>query len=735
MLVSAVLCPLAVIGAAPASATVPSVQDVAGTSQLNAITCPTSTSCVAVGSGLVDGTSEGVVVPISNGTPGTPQDVSGVTNLTAVACATATQCDAIGGTNIVPITGGSPGTPQTTSVFLESVACASSSNCVAVGNNGGPEGVPITDGVVGSPIDYPANEDINLVTCPTSSGCNGYGMEQDTLCLPHLGCMTSYYLVVLTLGPDGTFVSENQFADAFTAIYGVSCPNSTTCYGTAELDAPVLTILEDTGPTGGAFGIPNGTGAFALACPSVTTCVATGQVAVSGGQEGAVAGINNVVPSTPVLIPGVSGPGAGLSGVSCATTTTCFAVGASTVGVANEGVLLSITLPTTTVLVPAEGSTLSEPGQFDASASSPGGVASVYFEVTGGNFVNQVICPAHLTYFGWFGQCTTTTVSNGTYTLQSVATNTQGFMSTSAPVTVTVNHPLPTTTVLVPSSGGTESGADSVVDASASANVTSVLFELTGGSLNDKVIATGTPTVYGWLAQWNTTTIFNGSYTLQSVAYYASGESTTSTGTMISIDNPPPASQMLIPSNGATESGAAALLDAANGPNDTVDFFSITSSSGQAEDGVEATLTPYGWLGQWNTESVPNGMYTIASVAIYPSGQEASSAPVTVTVNNPLPTTAVLVPSAGASVSGTAAALDASVSGESGGVTFELTGGSLSDSVIATATPTEIGWLAQWNSTTVPDGNYSLQSVDTLTYQDGTVVTVMSPAVSITVSN
>ena len=120
---------------------------------------------------------------------------------------------------------------------------------------------------------------------------------------------------------------------------------------------------------------------------------------------------------------------------------------------------------------------------------------------------------------------------------------------------------------------------------------------------------------------------------------------------------------------------------------------------------------------------------------MYPSGQEASSAPVTVTVNNPLPTTAVLVPSAGASVSGTAAALDASVSGESGGVTFELTGGSLSDSVIATATPTEIGWLAQWNSTTVPDGNYSLQSVDTLTYQDGTVVTVMSPAVSITVSN
>ena len=36
-------------------------------------------------------------------------------------------------------------------------------------------------------------------------------------------------------------------------------------------------------------------------------------------------------------------------------------------------------------------------------------------------------------------------------------------------------------------------------------------------NLSDDVIATGTPTLYGWLAGWNTTGVANGTYTLQSV--------------------------------------------------------------------------------------------------------------------------------------------------------------------------------------------------------------------------
>ena len=59
-----------------------------------------------------------------------------------------------------------------------------------------------------------------------------------------------------------------------------------------------------------------------------------------------------------------------------------------------------------------------------------------------------------------------------------------------------------------------------MLDAGASAGVTQVQYEVTGGTLNHSVIGTATPTYYGWLAKWNTTTVPNGIYTLQSVASY-----------------------------------------------------------------------------------------------------------------------------------------------------------------------------------------------------------------------
>jgi hypothetical protein len=69
--------------------------------------------------------------------------------------------------------------------------------------------------------------------------------------------------------------------------------------------------------------------------------------------------------------------------------------------------------------------------------------------------------------------------------------------------------------------------------------VTQVIYELSGGSANlsDDVIATATPTIYGWLAAWNTTGVTNGTYTLQSVASYPNGVSTTSAPITITVSN------------------------------------------------------------------------------------------------------------------------------------------------------------------------------------------------------
>lgn len=91
---------------------------------------------------------------------------------------------------------------------------------------------------------------------------------------------------------------------------------------------------------------------------------------------------------------------------------------------------------------------------------------------------------------------------------------------TSAPITIIANNHRPTTAMLMPSNGATVSGASELLDASASrsAGIASVTSEVRGGTLSDRVVAMATPTIYGWLGQWNTTTISNGTYSLQSVA-------------------------------------------------------------------------------------------------------------------------------------------------------------------------------------------------------------------------
>jgi hypothetical protein len=194
---------------------------------------------------------------------------------------------------------------------------------------------------------------------------------------------------------------------------------------------------------------------------------------------------------------------------------------------------ITVTAPTTSVVLPSSSATLSGNQALDALASS--GVTRVQYEVTGGSLSDAVVATATPTIFGWLASWNTTTVPNGTYTLQSVASS-GGLTGTSAGITVTVNNPPPTTSVVLPSSSATLSG-NQALDALASSGVTRVQYEVTGGSLSDAVVATATPTIFGWLASWNTATVSNGTYALQSVASYAGGVGGTSPGITITVNN------------------------------------------------------------------------------------------------------------------------------------------------------------------------------------------------------
>ena len=84
--------------------------------------------------------SHGVVVPIVNGTPGSPVAVSGTGELYGMACPTVTTCEAVGTNSlnqgvVVPIINGTPGSAQVVpgTVYFNSVACPSASTCEAAG--------------------------------------------------------------------------------------------------------------------------------------------------------------------------------------------------------------------------------------------------------------------------------------------------------------------------------------------------------------------------------------------------------------------------------------------------------------------------------------------------------------------------------------------------------------------------------------------------------------------------
>ncbi len=190
--------------------------------------------------------------------------------------------------------------------------------------------------------------------------------------------------------------------------------------------------------------------------------------------------------------------------------------------------------PTISVALPANGATVSAGQWLDASASS--GVTQVVYQLTGGTLDHTVIATATPTIVGWLAGFDTTTIPNGSYTLQGVATYPGGSTGASAGVTITVNNPPPTATIGLPANGATVS-AGQWLDASASSGVTQVVYQLTGGTLDHTVIATATPTIVGWLADWNTTTVPNGSYALQSLVSYAGGVTGTSSSIAVTVAN------------------------------------------------------------------------------------------------------------------------------------------------------------------------------------------------------
>jgi hypothetical protein len=149
---------------------------------------------------------------------------------------------------------------------------------------------------------------------------------------------------------------------------------------------------------------------------------------------------------------------------------------------------------------------------------------------------------ATITAYNWnFGDLTSAsgaTVSHtyagaGTYTVTLTVTDSLGAPgsgTTTATITnAVVISPL-SVSLTTPASGATVSGA-TTMSATASANTVKVEFYC------DSTILVGTATVAPFSASWDTTTTANGSHTLFAKAYDASGNSTNSATSTVSVNN------------------------------------------------------------------------------------------------------------------------------------------------------------------------------------------------------
>jgi uncharacterized protein YjbI with pentapeptide repeats len=374
-----------------------------------------------------------------------------------------------------------------------------------------------------------------------------------------------------------------------------------------------------------------------------TLLVPSNQSLTATSQAGAIA-TWSTPPAIPGATPGSCTPASGSTFPLFSTTVTC-----QVLDHANEvatGTFQVDVLPTTQyftrVFVPPNGTVLSGAPYLDAGASDGPGVTKVVFEVTEGSLINKVIATATPTYYGWIAQWNTTTVPNGNYSLESVATDADNNTDTSTPITVMVNNQPPVTAVLIPSNGATLSGTSATLDASAS-NATSVEFLLFGGTYgySAPVVCTATPTYYGWLCSWNTTDVSNGSYALVSEASGADGNAFSSP-ISITVDNPPPNTTVVLPQAGGTlDSAQGYVLDAVASPG--VTHVSIEAVVGAATYPVTATPTIYGWIVTMPATPPCNGnaspdcralsaSASIQSVASYSGGVTGTSPPVPATI-------------------------------------------------------------------------------------------------------
>ncbi len=328
----------------------------AQTSTLLGVACASANVCFAAG-GAANGITPRTLVERWNGSTWsivaspTPTG-SDSPNLRSVSCPTVSSCFAAGdsqaSSTVTPLvehwggTGWSimttPKVSGTVDDGFRGVSCATGTQCVAVG-----ELVRSVDGTVAtlveswngtawaiatSPNPDPKDSDLLGVACSSTTLCFAVGVT---------GMVTVPTIVEQWNGTAWSLAAHPDNAPSISTLAGVSCAVSTACFAVGShatvSNATAPLIESPAGSTWSQVTSPKPTGAqnaslSAVSCPSSVSCFAVGKWNGTTGPQKTLIEHWNGTSWSVVTSPNPAGNTAPeLSDVSCASTTSCFAVG------------------------------------------------------------------------------------------------------------------------------------------------------------------------------------------------------------------------------------------------------------------------------------------------------------------------------------------------------------------------------------------------------------------------
>ena len=318
----------------------------------SSLACPSAEVCFAVG-------QDGILATTDGGTTWTSQtDFAGGVRpngqLDAIACPTATTCEAVtGGTeNLVNTTDGgaiwTAGGVATGKVPLAGIACPSVTDCVAVAGDNGNQGAG-AGAVPGALVLATTNGGTTWAGDPVPVGLAGlFGVScGSTVDCEAVGLSSSGEAALVGTTSGGTTWSAQTLPVGLGQLFGVSCPSAADCYtvgsdsniytgGNSGDDAAILATT-DGGTTWSPQAVPTGiAGLQGIACPTTSTCFAVGTDTVEADGSGVITTSDGGATWTQLTAP--TGVGT-LEAIACANVTSCVAVGVLPSGLDSAKVL------------------------------------------------------------------------------------------------------------------------------------------------------------------------------------------------------------------------------------------------------------------------------------------------------------------------------------------------------------------------------------------------------------